>query len=77
MTVAAAGFAATAQDVEVRSVVPVNVNVSLQVSGSTTSVTVEAGGDLVENDSTFHSDIDRNSFDKIPLESASSSLSRR
>ena len=75
MTVAAAGFSATAQDVEVRSVVTVNVKVSLQVSGSTTSVTVEAGGDLVENDSTFHSDLDRNSFIRMPLESTTSSLS--
>jgi hypothetical protein len=75
MTVSAAGFAATAQDVEVRSVVPVGVKVNLQVSGSTTSVTVEAAGDLLENDSTFHSDIDRNSFQKIPLESATSQVS--
>jgi len=29
----------------------------------------------VENDPTFHSDIDKNLFDKLPLESASSSLS--
>jgi hypothetical protein len=75
MTVSAEGFAKTAQDVEVRSVVPLNVNVTLQVSGSTTSVTVEAGGDLVENDSTFHSDIDRNSFQRIPLESSTSNVS--
>jgi hypothetical protein len=61
--------------VEVQSAVPVGVNISLQVSGSTTSVTVEAGGDLVENDSTFHSDIDRNSFQRIPLESATSDMS--
>jgi hypothetical protein len=71
MTVKAEGFAPTARDVEVRSVVPVSANVSLQVSGSTTSVTVTDAGDLVENDSTFHSDIDRNSFEKIPLEGSS------
>jgi hypothetical protein len=75
MTVKAEGFSSTAQDVDVRSVVPVGVNVTLQVLGSTTSVTVEAGGDLVENDSTFHSDIDRNSFQRIPLESATSNVS--
>src|SRR6202167_3626240 len=75
MTVKAEGFAATAKDVAVRSVVPVSVNISLPVSGSTTSVTVTDAGDLVENDSTFHSDIDRNSFEKIPLESATSSVS--
>jgi hypothetical protein len=75
MTVNAAGFAQTAQDVQVRSIVPLSVNASLQVSSSSTTVTVEAGGDLVENDSTFHSDLDRSAFEKIPLESSTSSLS--
>ena len=75
MTVTAEGFATTAQDVEVRSIVPLNINVNLQVSSSVEQVTVEAGGDLVENDSTFHSDIDRNSFQRIPLESTTSNVS--
>src|SRR5271157_6036518 len=75
MTVTATGFAQTARDVEVRSVVPVGIKVSLQVSSATTTVTVEAGADLVENDPTFHSDIDKNLFDKMPLESQSSSVS--
>src|SRR5208282_3656656 len=75
MTVKAEGIAPTAQDVAVRSVVPVSLSVSLQVLGSTTSVTVTDAGDLVENDSTFHSDIDRNSFQRIPLESATSGVS--
>jgi hypothetical protein len=74
LTVTATGFGQSVRDVEVRSVVPVSVSVKLQVSASTTSVTVEAGGDLVENDSTFHQDIDRNSFQRIPLDSVSSSL---
>ncbi|MGA7697031.1 MAG: TonB-dependent receptor [Candidatus Sulfotelmatobacter sp.] len=75
LTITAAGFSQSAQDVQVRSVVPVNLKVNLEVSGSSTSVTVEAAGDLVENDSTFHSDLDRSAFDKIPLESSTSSLS--
>ena len=76
MTVTATGFGAYVQDVEIRSVVGTTVKVILQVVGSSTTVTVEAtGGDLVENDSTFHSDIDKNLFDKLPLESATSSLS--
>src|SRR6202008_39292 len=37
--------------------------------------TVEAGADLVENDPTFHTDVDRELFDKLPLESQSSSVS--
>ena len=69
------GFAQNAQDVEIRSVVPVNVKVSLTVAGSSSSVTVEAGADLVENDPTGHTDVDRGLFDKIPLESQSSSVS--
>jgi len=75
MTVTATGFAQTAQDVEVRSVVPASVKISLRVTGSSTSVTVEAGADLVENDPTFHTDVDKELIDKLPLESASSSLS--
>ncbi len=75
MTVTAQGFAPYAQDVEVRSVVPASVKVNLQVTGSSETVNVEAGADLVENDPTFHTDIDKELIDKIPLESASSSLS--
>jgi len=75
MTVTATGFAQTAQDVEVRSVVPASVKVTLEVTASSTTVTVEAGADLVENDPTFHTDVDKELFDKLPLESASSSLS--
>jgi hypothetical protein len=75
MTVTAQGFSKLAQDVEVRSVVPVTVTINLQVLAATTTVTVEAGGDLVENDSTFHVDVDRESFDKIPEESPTSQIS--
>jgi hypothetical protein len=76
LTVLAAGFASYAQDVEPRSSVPVIVSIKLDIAGSTTAVTVEAeGGDLVENDPTFHTDVDKNLFDKLPLESQSSSVS--
>ena len=76
LTVTAAGFASYAQDVEPRSSVPVNVAVQLKVLGSSEQVTVEAqGGDLIENDPTFHTDVDKNLFDKLPLESQSSSVS--
>src|SRR5207249_1595572 len=51
----------------VRSVVPVNVSITLQVQGSSESVTVEAAGDLLENDPTFHTDVDRDLFNKLPL----------
>ena len=75
LTVTGEGFATYVQDVEVRSVVPVALTISLQVKGSSESVTVEAAGDLLENDPSFHTDVDRNLFDKLPLESQSSSVS--
>src|SRR5579863_2948180 len=75
LSVTASGFAGYSQDVEPRSAVPVTVAINLHVAGSMTSVTVEAGGDLVETDPTFHSDVDKNLFEKLPLESQSSSLS--
>jgi len=75
MTVTAAGFAQFAQDVEIRSSLGVNVKVSLTVARSTDTVTVEAGADLVENDPIAHTDVDKNLFDRLPLESQSSSLS--
>lgn len=76
MTVTAPGFSPAVEDVEIRSVVPESVKITLQVTGSTTTVTVEANaGDLLENDSTFHTDQDMSQRDKFPLESQSSSLS--
>jgi hypothetical protein len=76
LTVTGQGFAPHSQDVDVRSVVPVSLSVGLKVTGSTETVTVEGGGaDLIETDTTFHTDVDRNLFDKVPLESSSSSVS--
>ncbi|HXZ10966.1 MAG TPA: TonB-dependent receptor [Candidatus Sulfotelmatobacter sp.] len=75
LSVSAKGFAAYAQDLEVRSSVPVNVKVSLSISGPDSTVTVEGGGDLIETDSTTHTDVDRELIEKLPLESQTSSVS--
>jgi hypothetical protein len=75
LAVTAKGFGIYAQDVDVRSSVPLSVSVSLTVAGTASTVTVEGGGDLIENDSTFHTDVDRSLFEKLPLESQSSSVS--
>lgn len=75
LVVTAAGFTAYTQDVDVRSTVPTTVEISMKVGESATSITVEAsGGDLVETESTFHTDVDQKIIDRLPLESASSSL---
>jgi len=72
LTATAAGFQAATQDIDVRSALPLEVKVSLAIGAETQSVTVEAGEDLVENDSTTHTDVDRDLFDKLPLNQSSS-----
>jgi hypothetical protein len=69
-----AGFAPFSQDINVRSFVSTVANAALAVGASSTVVNVDAG-DLLENDTTMHTDVDRDLFNKLPLESASSSLS--
>ncbi len=76
LTVVAKGFDGYVQDVSVNSTVPINVKIALKITGTTTSIRVESSGeDLIETDSTDHTDVDRALFEKLPLESASSSLS--
>src|SRR5436309_9299606 len=76
LVVTAPGFASFTQDVDVRSTVPTTVPIILKIGTAATSITVEAtGSDLLENDSTFHTDVDRGLFEKLPLESPSSSVS--
>jgi len=73
--ITATGFASYTQDIDVRSAVPVTLQIGLKLGTAATSVTVEANaGDLVETESTFHTDVDRGLFDRLPLESASSSF---
>ena len=71
----ATGFETAERDLDVRSPIPVDVKFSLKIGTSTTSLTVTGAGDLVETDPSTHTDVDRDLFDKLPLESASSSLS--
>jgi hypothetical protein len=75
VSVSANGFAPLSQSFEIRSVVGTNLNLVLQVAAADSTVTVEASGDLVETDPTFHTDVDRELFIKVPMESESSGLS--
>jgi hypothetical protein len=74
VVIVAPGFDRYTRDIEVRSAVAVSLTDNLKIGAATTSVTVDAG-DLLENDSTFHTDVDRGMMDKLPLESQSSGLS--
>src|SRR3977135_1154498 len=76
VTVTAKGFSNYSQDVDVRSAVPTNLDISMKLGTTSENITVEAtGAELLETESTPHTDVDREIFDKLPLESASSSLS--
>src|SRR5580692_2122621 len=59
VTANASGFQTIEQSVDVRSAVPIDLKFTLKVGAATTSVTVEAGAELVEADPTTHTDIDR------------------
>lgn len=75
LRVTAPGFADNTARVDLNSPVQVSPNLQLALAGNSTTVTVESGSDLVENDSNMHTDIDRSTIDRLPLESQSSSLS--
>jgi hypothetical protein len=75
LTVSAAGFTPVSQSFALRSSVGQTLKLVMQVAAANSTVTVEASGDLVETDPTFHTDVDRDMFIKVPMESQSSSLS--
>ncbi len=60
------GFAPYVQDVDVRSAVPMSLKITLKIASSAENVTVKGeAGDLIENDPTFHTDIDRGLFERF------------
>jgi hypothetical protein len=69
------GFKIYRKNIEVDSGLAMAVPVTLNLASSNTVVTVDAPVDLVETDSTAHTDIDRSTIDRLPVESASSELS--
>ena len=76
LTVTAKGFSDYSLDVEVRSAVPLTLTIPVQIAAGAQTVTVTGeASDLLENDPTFHTDLDRQLFNKLPLESPSSELS--
>jgi hypothetical protein len=76
LTVSAQGFNNFTQDVDVRSTVPITLDIPLQIGATSTNVTVtENASDILEVTPTEHTDVDRGLFDTLPLESASSSVS--
>jgi hypothetical protein len=70
--VVAQGFRALNRDVDVRSAVPIDLDLALALEGATTTVEVVGHAeDLLERDPTAHTDIDQSLIDKLPIESSS------
>jgi hypothetical protein len=75
LTVTAPGFQNLNQDVDVRSSVPIVLNVKLQVGESNTSITITESADLLETEPTQHTDISQQALNLMPLQRTASGLS--
>jgi hypothetical protein len=75
--VEAQGFQTLERDVDVRTGVPITVDLTLALAGATENVAVVGhAGDLLERDPTAHTDIDQSLIAKLPLETSSSGLNQ-
>jgi hypothetical protein len=76
MTVIAKGFATHVEDVDVRSTVPISLTIKMELPSAVTTVTVTGEPhDLLSTNPTMETNINRQLFNQLPLESQSSSLS--
>lgn len=76
LTVSATGFAPSTQTVTVRTAVPITLKVALDVTSATETVTVTGNaGNLIENISTTHTDVDQTLITRLPVRSPGNGLS--
>jgi hypothetical protein len=75
ISVNAPGFTPARQQVDVKTALPISLKLTLQITGETQSVTVEATGVMVENDPSAHIDADSDTFSRLPTVDAASGLS--
>ena len=68
VTVTVQGFETFAQDVDVRSAVPIVLDLGLKLAGTTQTVEVIGKADLLEGQPTAHTDVDQTLVDKLPIE---------
>jgi len=77
ITVEAQGFQTLERDVDVRTGVPITMDLTLALAGATAAVEVVGhAGDLLERDPSAHTDIDQTLIAKLPLETTSSGLNQ-
>jgi hypothetical protein len=72
----AKGFSPFQHDIDVRTSVPIVMDVTLPIASETQQVEVTANaGDLLENDPSAHTDVDHAVVDRLPMEQTPSNLS--
>jgi len=76
LTADATGFGTTTQIVDVRSSLPVVVDISLNLGAASTQLNVTASGALVETEPSTHQDVDRSVFTKLPIFNPGNQLSQ-
>lgn len=74
LTTHAKGFARTDQALGVRSAIPIKLKIALKVGAASQTITVQSKVPLTTSTS-LSTTMDRNAFDKIPLENPSTALS--
>ena len=72
----ALGAATATEAIDVRSSLPITVDISLNVSSASTALKVTASPDLVETDPSTHQDVDRSAFEKLPAFNPGNQLSQ-
>jgi carboxypeptidase family protein len=68
LTVEAQGFKGVERDIDVRSAVPIDINVKLEVGVAEAVSVIGHAEDLLERDPTAHTDIDASRIEKLPIE---------
>src|SRR6266850_7379766 len=63
VAVSAQGFETLGQDVDVRSAIPINLDLNVKLAGTTQTVEVVGHSDLIESDPSAHTDIDQSLVD--------------
>ncbi len=72
ITVEAQGFQTLERDVDVRTGVPITIDLTLALAGATTTVSVVGHAeDLLERDPSAHTDVDQSLIATLPLEASS------
>lgn len=76
VTASASGFSPAKQTLNVRTSVPISINIQVSVMGASETVTITGGGpDMLENVPSTHTDVDKNLLTRLPVRSPGNGLS--